>query len=545
MLLFLIIAACLHLLLGCSITGHLRRQQSSATLAQLTCAERFAQQPDYHSQVVTIKRDSDRVFLVPLDTLDGERIMAVNIEQITIMSKVRSLPERMGKVSIDFIVDLPKELLGRLQGIVVTPYLHKFEEAEPLEDIVIRGALFDKVQQRDYWQYDKYCWAYDPDSLRAEQMFNRFVKYPYPQDVRLDSMVIHRSRVSYYYSQNVNTDETSKKMLITLQGKVTGLDGSTYSLPASDTLTYLISSMLSFVDTLPRYRIKIIDKYVTVTDRNYIQFQVNDSRVLDTLKDNRRQLNKISTLMRQIIEQEEFYVDSITLTASSSPEGSYMQNNILSQGRARALKQYLVNRFGRHIDTMLTVKWTAEDWAELETRIKSCREIQNRDAILALIHTHKDPDKREAEIKRLYPNDYIYLRRQIYPYLRAVTFKYDLRRVGMVKDTIHTTELDTIYTRGVEFLQKRKYARALYLLNDYRDINTAIAYLSMGHDTEALELLATMPENAVTAYLKAIACSRLGRKEQGHSYFLQACRLDPAMEFRGNLDPEITELLKE
>lgn len=98
------------------------------------------------------------------------------------------------------------------------------------------------------------------------------------------------------------------------------MDDSAYRLPPSDTLSYVVSSMLSFVDTVPRYRIKVIDKFVTVEDRNYIQFFVGDTRVVDTLGDNRRQLDKISGLMRQIVEQQEFYVDTITLTAASSPE---------------------------------------------------------------------------------------------------------------------------------------------------------------------------------------------------------------------------------
>ena len=67
----------------------------------------------------------------------------------------------------------------------------------------------------------------------------------------------------------------------------------------------------------------------------------------------------------------------------------------------------------------------------------------------------------------------------------------------------------------------------------------------MDHNERALELLAVLPKDAITEYLKAIACSRLGRKEEGRGHFLEACRLDQRMEYRGNLDPEITELLKD
>ena len=540
-----ILGCCLWMMFGCSVAGRLQRQQMTASLSQLTRAERQERQQDYRPQVVKLQRDSNTFFLAPVDTLaDGERVMALQIEQVTVVAKMRSIPERNGRVVLDFIVTLPKELLGKSRSVVITPILHKPDESVPLEDLVIRGGRFSLLQERDYWQYETYIERFRPDTVGREAAFNRFVKFPYPEDVRLDSLVESRSTVTYYYSQEVKTDETSKKMLVTLQGQVLAVDDSAYRLPPSDTLSYIVSSMLSFVDTVPRYRIRIVDKYLTVEDRNYIQFFVGDTRVVDTLGDNWRQLDKITGLMRQIVEQQEFWVDTITLTAASSPEGAYAFNDRLSQGRAAALKRYLVRRYGKSIDTMLSVQWVAEDWAELTNRIRTDREIINRDAILELIAAEKNPDRREQAIRLRFPKEYAYIRSVIYPQLRAVNFRYNLRRKGMVKDTIHTTELDTTYARGVELLQKRKYAKALYILNDYNDRNTVVAHLSLDHNERAMELLAAMPEDAATEYLRAIACSRLGRKEEGRRHFLEACRLDERMEYRGNLDPEIAELLK-
>ncbi|WP_418708356.1 hypothetical protein [Alistipes putredinis] len=541
-----LLSAALGSLFGCSVAGRLQRQQMTASLSQLTRAERQERQQDYRPQVVKLQRDSNTFFLAPVDTLaDGERVMALQIEQVTVVAKMRSIPERNGRVVLDFIVTLPRQLLGKSRSVVITPILHKPDESVALEDLVIRGGRFSLLQERDYWQYETYVERFRPDTVGREAAFNRFVKFPYPEDVRLDSLVEGRSTVTYYYSQAVKTDETSKKMLVTLQGQVLAVDDSAYRLPPSDTLSYVVSSMLSFVDTVPRYRIKVLDKFVTVEDRNYIQFFVGDTRVVDTLGDNRRQLDKISGLMRQIVEQQEFYVDTITLTAASSPEGAYTFNARLSQGRAAALKRYLVRRYGKSIDTILTVRWVAEDWQELTNRIRTDREIGNRDAILELIAWEKNPDRREQAIRQQFPKEYAYIRSVIYPQLRAVNFRYNLRRKGMVKDTIHTTELDTAYARGVELLRKRKYAKALYILNDYNDRNTVVAHLSLDHNERAMELLATMPKDAVTEYLRAIACSRLGRKAEGREHFLEACRLDGRMEYRGNLDPEIAELLKQ
>lgn len=274
-----------------------------------------------------------------------------------------------------------------------------------------------------------------------------------------------------------------------------------------------------------------------VQDRNYIQYLVNDTRVLDTLGENRAQLGKISALMHLLLEQEEFYVDSIVLTASASPEGAYSRNDALARGRARSLRDYLAHEHGHGVDTLMKVRCLAKDWDELVARIVRDENVTNRTDIVKLIDAEPNPDRREAEIRSRFPADYRYIRETVYPSLRAVTFRYDLRRVGMIKDTIHTREVDTAYMRGLKLLQARKYAKALYVLNDYNDRNTVVAHLSMGHDAQALEMLDKLDRSAIVEYLKAIACSRLDRKAEGREHFLRACDMDERMQYRGNLDP--------
>lgn len=540
------IAVCLAALLcGCSITGHLERRQYRADVLHVSREQYEREQQTYQPPALKIERDSNRFYLVPTEVQEnGERIMAMQIQEVTIRATTRTLPERLGKVTIDFVIDMPRQLQGTCRSIAVIPYLHKYGEAHPLQDITIRGGLFSRVQDRDYWQYNKYLHVFNPSEIGAERAFARFVKYPYSEGSRLDSIVQHPGHISYYYSQEVPTDETSKTMLVTLQGWVMALDESYYKLPPSDTLTYQVSSMLSFADTTTRYKIKIIEKYATVQDRNYIQFRLNDTHVLDSLGRNAAELDKIRTRMAGLIGQREFFVDSIVLTASASPEGRYARNSTLAQGRAHALKGYLRKCIGPQVDTLMQIRWIAEDWHELTTRIRSDENLQHRAEILKLIDTDSDPDRRERTIRELYPQDYQYLKESVYPSLRAVTMRYDLRRVGMVKDTIHTREVDTAYMRGINLLQKRKYAKALYILNDYRDRNTVITLLSLGYDAQALEILNGLERSHTTEYLKAVACARLGRKTEGREHFLKACELDERMLFRGNLDPEIAELLK-
>ncbi len=531
------------LLAGCSVTSHLERRQSRA-LAEYAPREQAAPKPAEKRNYMTVRHDSTTYYIVEaVKDENGETMAEFRLDEVVVVAKSRTLPERKGKVLVDFVVKLPKELQGGCRSIVVVPHLHKAEGAVPLQEISIRGGLFSRVQDRNYWQFAQYVRLFRPDAAGEQRAFERFVKHPYPQGVRLDSIVEGARDLSYYYSQEVPTRSEGKTMLLTLHGAVVALDGSRYDLPPLDTLRYHISSMLSFADTTTRYVTKVIQKYVVVNDRNYLLFRVNDTRIIDTLGDNAVQLARIESLMSGLVEQREFHVDSIVLTASASPEGSYAQNERLTRGRAAALKQRLGQRFGRQVDTLLSVRWVAEDWVELERRIAADSTIAEREAILGLLRTIGNPDRREAELRRRFPKQYRDIRERLYPRLRAVNFKYDLRRVGMVKDTIHTTVPDTLYARGVKLLNERKYNDALRILRPYEDRNTAVAMLSLGYDEQAYEVLCRLSEEATVEYLKAIACARMGRIEEGKAAFRRACELQPNFEYRGNLDPEIRELI--
>ena len=490
-------------------------------------------------RLTTIERDGKRFNLMRSELVDGEQMGVMDIAEVRVVSKMRTIPERGGEVTLDFVVTIPKELLGRSRNVIITPELHDEVGPKALENLIIRGALIDKIQRRDYWQYETYVSRFSPTAEDAQRMYNRFVKFPRPEDARLDSLVENSSHITYYYSQSIKTDETTKRMQITLGGRVEGADNTTYKLPASDTISYSVSSMLSFLDLSPRFKIKIVDKYVVVSDRNFIQYPLGRCDIIDTLGNNSAELEKIKALMREITEQDEFYVDTITLTATSSPEGAFALNNRLSERRAVALKNYL----GRSVEKLITVKWIAEDWEVLSELIRRDAQVLNRAEILKIIESEKDLDSREYLIRGRYTKDYNYIREHLYPQLRGVNFRYNLRRKGMVKDTLHTTELDTLYARGVKLLQQRQYPKALYILNSYNDRNTIIALLSMGHDERALGVLDRQPQNATTHYLRAVVFARLNRREEALDEYEKACKLEPRMEFRANLDPEITKLV--
>ena len=523
---------------GCSVTSRLERKQYNANVEHIPKklqSEKVKKKKVEGQKFLELKSDSGSFFFVPARLVDSFMTMRIDVGDVTITSSYVALPERSGKLNINFIVLIPKELQGNCRNVIITPLLHKLDKNIPLENLTIKGELFRGVQNRNYWQYQHS----KKDSVESYRLY---MKYPFSENVKLDSVIESKNNIAYHYTQEVKLNDDARKLDITLEGKVIGLDGSSYKLPKSDTVKYTITSMLNFIDNTPRYIRKIVDKYVVVNDRNYLSFKLNNTKIIDTLNDNKAQLERIEGVMNKIITQKEFHVDSIILTASSSPEGAFAHNNRLSKNRSISLKKKLISKFGKKADSLITTRWIAEDWSELIRLIELDSIITNKAEILKVIAKTKSLDKREQAIRRLH--HYKYIKEKLYPQLRAVNFKYDLRRVGMIKDTIHTTEIDTLYLKGINLLKSRQYAKAMYILDSYNDFNSAIVAMSLEHNDRAYEILSLLEETDKTAYLKAIICSRLGNKAKGREYFIKACNLNESMEYRGNLDPEISELLK-
>ena len=154
---------------------------------------------------------------------------------------------------------------------------------------------------------------------------------------------------------------------------------------------------------------------------------------------------------------------------------------------------------------------------------------------------YEDPDRREEALRR--QESYKYIRKNLYPQLRTVDFRFYYHRSGMLKDTVHTNVLDSVYMRGVTALKDRDYPLALELLQQYGDLNSALAMISMERNNSALEVLLTLPEDARTHYLLALVYSRLEDEQSAVEHYLKSCSLDRSYVNRGNLDPEISGLI--
>ena len=154
----------------------------------------------------------------------------------------------------------------------------------------------------------------------------------------------------------------------------------------------------------------------------------------------------------------------------------------------------------------------------------------------------RDLDAREAAMRS--KDYYKYMKDELYPDLRTVRFDFHLHRKGMVKDTVQTTVLDSVYMAGVQAVRDRDYEVALNLLKPYEDFNTAIAYVCLDYNASALAILENLEKTDQVNYMLAILYSRRGDEQAAVQHFLRSVKQNPSFQFRGMLDPEIYALIK-
>lgn len=405
---------------------------------------------------------------------------------------------------------------------------------------------------------------------RMEKMYRKYVKAPIvTEGVRLEEVIESPyGDFIYNYVQTINTRPKLRKVDIILSGAIYELDKKIYSIPTSDPLTFYISSISAFTDNTERYLTKVIERQAEANSEFRIDFESGKSDIKPELGDNAYNMGLISQHLSSLVKNDTYDLDSIIVSATASPEGNYQSNASLAQKRSESVSDYFSIYVKEYQDSIkaeaglsynldetfkteeekvteikFTPRSTPENWEGLyeHVRIDTLLTEKDKEDIFRICEI-KDPDAREAQFRS--KTYYSHLRENIYPKLRTVKFNFYLHRKGMVKDTVHTTVLDSVYASGVQALRNMDYELAIKILRPYKDFNTAIAYTALDRNNSALQILNKLEKTAEVNYMLAILHSRTGNAQKAVECYMKACKQNPTYVHRGNLDPEISALIK-
>ena len=424
------------------------------------------------------------------------------------------------------------------------------------EQEAVRHYTNQLVVRRNRWKIE-----------RKDEMFRKYVKVPIvTEGLRLDTVIVSPDGdILYDYVQSIHVKPKLRKATILLSGDIFQEDRRIYRVPRTDPLTFYISSISGLSDDAVRYKTVVTERRVQANTACYIDFEQGRAEIRQETGHNREEMARIEGNLRSLLQNRDFDLDSIVVTASCSPEGAYEMNRKLSMRRSesvsayfdRFLKQYRdsVQRTGFHIglddtfeeETPADIRFLSrnnpENWTMLDALVREDEALNGREKEdYARTASIDPPDAREQRLQKL--SSYRHIRENLYPRLRTVRFDFFLHRKGLQKDTVHTTVVDSVYMRGLQAIRDREYEQAVTLLRPYKDYNTAVAFCAMDYNASALQVLEPMERTDKVLYLLAILYSRRGEDRKAVESYLKACRLNPSFVHRGNLDPEISSLIR-
>ena len=198
-------------------------------------------------------------------------------------------------------------------------------------------------------------------------------------------------------------------------------------------------------------------------DALYVHFKVSKWDLLPEFRNNAETLGRILDMVKRIEADTLSSVARIRIIGLASPEGPLAFNNKLSRNRARVLKEYLVNHGVSLPDSTYELVAGGEAWADLRDVIAES-DLDGRDELLRIVDETKDPNRREALIRKHNGG-------KSFEYLRQHVFA-DQRNSGYIQ----------VYYEAVPDIAARK-------------INRANELIAAGKSDEAVELLTPVQDD--------------------------------------------------
>lgn len=226
----------------------------------------------------------------------------------------------------------------------------------------------------------------------------------------------------------------------------------------------------------------------------YVHFEWDDTRLLYDFRDNGPILDQIMDITSKIMADSTSSVSHIQIVGLASVEGGARHNQDLSDGRAKALQQYIQERLDIP-DSLFDTVGGGEAWTEFRDQVNDLllegSDILSEDqlrSVLDIIDSEPDPARRESRIKALQGG-------RVYKALHEDILQ-DQRNSGYLRiyfDYVPDRAAEKI-NEAIDLLEQYRNEEALDLLDEVREDPRAaqalgLALFRVGRETEALDVL--------------------------------------------------------
>lgn len=201
---------------------------------------------------------------------------------------------------------------------------------------------------------------------------------------------------------------------------------------------YIVRQRLAFVNP----EVEEV-KHRALSGESFLDFKVAKTVIEPEFGNNPTELKRIREMIESVRDDKGVTIRGLDITGYASPEGSLALNQRLSEGRAKALQNYLQTRYTAIPKSQYAIHFGGEDWEGLIKAVKSSG-MEGKQDVLDIIESTGIEDGREKQLMALDGGKtYNYMLKDLFPSLRRVIVKVDYQ----VKNFSVTEAAEVMKTR--------------------------------------------------------------------------------------------------
>ncbi|HJA14810.1 MAG TPA: DUF3868 domain-containing protein [Candidatus Butyricimonas faecavium] len=267
----------------------------------------------------------------------------------------------------------------------------------------------------------------------------------------------------------------------------------------------------------------------------YLDFPLNKTDILEDFRNNAAELHKIKESI-DVLKRDSFVmISGIHVHGFASPEGPYMNNKRLAEGRTSALKNYISDRYD-FPDSVFTTNYTPEDWEGVR-RLLCDSVFKNGNEWLRVIESDLAPDQKEQRLRRRYSRQFSIMVSKWFPALRRseCTIKYVVRPFTLEEARIvfHTQPKNlsieemfriaqTLPEGSQQYMNVFKTAVLYHPENPVANLNAACIALMQGDVVSAEKYLLRAPDGKEKTLATGVMYMLKGLYGEAKSKFMEA-----------------------
>lgn len=475
------------------------------------------------SEQITYSTKPDTTALTVADNqnqLDTNKVYSLS--GVTVASKLRFTSMREGYVNVDFVINVPQELISDDYRMLLTPELMYGDTTVLLDPVILVGKNFVEKQKQDYQNYENYLSTIIPN----ENYDSTFL------DVKGIAKDMKQRQLLYWNLYNKENDRVLKywKWRNQMQERYNYFNTQkeikyreTYHKYQREGNYAAIVKMTQRKDTAGTSEI-YNDKFKKRVKRNPM-FKIDREITEKTVPKKYRDLFNADTRPTDVQNFAVTELDSIDIAKHRYFFDKIVENEMKDSLRENVFRQMVPYQQVEKVKYSITLN-----------------EPQN----FTYLYTQEYP------VKPGMKNILIHLKGRIdatdqtgYTLPRTDTLSYLISSLEELADStlLRQNSSDAKYREGYDFLINRDYIKAMKILGEYNDYNMALSLACQGYNQQAYALLKRQPQTALTHYLNAIVSSRLNRKTEAVTSLEKACQLNTVMIYRCMRDTEIKKLI--